>query len=388
MGKQAKSKKDNGEYLFYMGEEMFFAVWKFSFPGLSTFDERDYMDFSRLSPLSGYQTEKVFGFIKTHIEKKSLTFPKLYLYSDADPKEQLYLPPSQETLNAYPEGEREKILKCADNILKNKITLKDIEVLLPVSSSFINFLYFYTDIDQKTRLGLKETLDGYIVQFLNNQLFVVKKNYLVFEKQKQVFFEKIKNSNSINRYGTNFVISHTTKYAQKESLEFLFVQTLYALQYLGYLKVLDVWYDKNSLESTTTYSANIILEDKLIDELNEGYKTENPKTHFERLDEKRGLLHFAGKQIAISKNGKETYPLQLLQTLAKDITKTPDRYWFEDEILEDWGYSDEEAKTLPKNRVYFASVKVNEIIQRAIQIDDFIEHTTEKFRINPKYLKN
>ena len=220
-------------------------------------------------------------------------------------------------------------------------------------------------------------------RFLNNELLVVKKNYLAFEKQKQVFFEKIKSSNAINKYGENFVISHTIEHTKKDTLEFLFVQTLYALQRLEYLKVLAVWYE-DEYGVKHTYSANIVLEDKLIEEITEIYKTENPQTHFEKLDEQRGVLHFAGKQITISRAGKETFPLQLLQTLSKES----DRYWFEDEILEDWGYSKKEIEELPTNRVYFASVSINRAIQKDAQIDDFIEHTTKKFRINPKYIKS
>lgn len=377
--------KENSQekFIFYMEDAMFYALWKFVFPGLRSSNKADYSDFSQLSPMSAYYAGKVFNLIETHIKAKKLNFPKLFLYSNVDPKEELHLPPSQDDLARYSENEKKEILQASNNILKDKFSIKDIKTLLHITSSFLNYIYFYTNIDKKTRLGIIEVLDDYINQYLNNQLLVVDRSYFTFEKQKQVFFEKIKKSDSIKKYGHNFIISHTIKPILSETLEFLFMQTLYAMQKLGYLKVLDFWHENDDL-SDKKYCANIVLEDKLIEEINEVYKTENPKTNFEKFDEKRGILNFAGKQIVISKGGKETYPLQLLQTLSKDTS----RHWFEDEILEDWGYTEEEAKDLPKNRVYFASLKVNNIVARSIQIDDFIEHTTEKFRINPKYLKS
>jgi hypothetical protein len=105
---------------------------------------------------------------------------------------------------------------------------------------------------------------------------------------------------------------------------------------------------------------------------------------FEKVDKERGVLYFASTEIEVSKGGKETYPLQLLLTLQKDAGKQ----WFTDEVLTDWGYSDEEQARLPKNRVYHAAQKVNGIVAQAVQVKDFIEHSTEKFRINPLYLKS
>lgn len=70
------------------------------------------------------------------------------------------------------------------------------------------------------------------------------------------------------------------------------------------------------------------------------------------------------------------------------LLKEPERQWFEDEILTDWGYTDDEQKKLPKNRVYQAALAVNDAVAKATKIKDFIEHNTEKFRINPKYLNS
>lgn len=110
----------------------------------------------------------------------------------------------------------------------------------------------------------------------------------------------------------------------------------------------------------------------------------NGQPYFEGFDFDRGILHFAGVKIAITVSAKESYGKQLLGTLQKE----PDQWWFEDQILGDWGYSDEEQKRLSKNRIYFVARQINQAVERKTQISDFLEYTTEKFRINPTYLKS
>lgn len=110
----------------------------------------------------------------------------------------------------------------------------------------------------------------------------------------------------------------------------------------------------------------------------------NGQPRFEGFDFDRGILHFAGVKIAITVSAKESYGKQLLGTLQKE----PDQWWFEDQILGDWGYSDEEQKRLSKNRIYFVARQINQVVERKTQISDFLEYTTEKFRINPTYLKS
>lgn len=130
------------------------------------------------------------------------------------------------------------------------------------------------------------------------------------------------------------------------------------------------------------YYLDILQPD--FDRLYGKYVGGQPAHHFERFDRGRGILHFAGREIVISKGGKETYALQLIDTIQKDLT----RYWFEDEILTDWGYTDDEQKSLPKNRVYHAAQKLNNLVAKETQVNNFVEHNTEKFRINPLYLKS
>jgi hypothetical protein len=101
-------------------------------------------------------------------------------------------------------------------------------------------------------------------------------------------------------------------------------------------------------------------------------------------DDKTGVLKFADQEIALAKKGKETDSVLLMRTLLKESVG---EWKFNDEILVDWGYSDELQIELPKNKVYFAGQKINNAIALKTKINDFIECNTTKARINPKYLK-
>ena len=125
--------------------------------------------------------------------------------------------------------------------------------------------------------------------------------------------------------------------------------------------------------------------EKQFDKVYNGYlHGSGPLFIFEKFDAERGILHFAEAEIVISKNCKETYTLQLLNTLRKDINKE----WFLDEILEDWEHLAGVQNDAPKHRVYHAAQRVNRIILDAVDVEDFIEHNTTKFRINPLYVES
>lgn len=254
-------------------------------------------------------------------------------------------------------------------------------------------------IPEKIEAIFRTEMDKYLDALINDKLATSTRNYYKFETQKRVLIKLIEDDKKIALYGNSFIIQEKidTNGVSRRAPDFCLIQSAYALQKLGYLKVVNAWesrdyprdpFDPEKHDDRKTpvrhINVSVILEDTLIDEINRQYKKQNPVNVFEKLDTKRGALFFAGKEIEISKGGKETYPLQLIATLQKE----PERYWFEDEILTDWGHSDEEQKRLPKNRVYQAALKANDVIARATQIDDFLEHTTEKFRINPKYLKS
>lgn len=105
---------------------------------------------------------------------------------------------------------------------------------------------------------------------------------------------------------------------------------------------------------------------------------------FESFDPDRGVLVVGGKEVLIGKRpGVENNQIRLLTTLSKD----PFKVWFTDELVEDWEGSDLDRSNIPKNRFYDPAYKLNATIEVSIGIGDFIEHTTKRININPRYLK-
>jgi hypothetical protein len=101
-------------------------------------------------------------------------------------------------------------------------------------------------------------------------------------------------------------------------------------------------------------------------------------------DEKKGVLSFLNEEIELSKKGKETDSVLLLKTLLKAEVK---EWVHKDEILSDWGYTEADIKRVPRNKVYYAGLKINNAVAIKTKINDFIECNTSKARINPKYKK-
>ncbi len=236
-------------------------------------------------------------------------------------------------------------------------------------------------------------------KLINDKLALSKKNYYKFEAQKRVLIKLIEDDKKIALYGNNFIIKERVDWdgVLVKIPDFCLIQTAYALQKLGYLQVLGVWqsteYSKKAFDSNNPdydkepieyLNVNLVLEEIFIDEINNQYKKNNPKNVIEGFDEERGVLKFAGQEIELSKKGKETDAVLLMQTLLKEQTT---EWKYNDEILADWGYHDEDRKKVPKNKVYFAGQKINNAVALKTQLEDFIECNTSKARINPKYRK-
>ncbi len=293
------------------------------------------------------------------------------------------------------DSEKKRISKLIASIERGKaITIQDAAALswfwFEVYDS-IRFTPELCKVSPEVKDNLQSAIEGYLDDFINDKLSISKKNYYRFERQKAILIKLIEEDNKIAKYGNNFIIRE--KIGRDGSLErapdFCIVQTVYALQKLGYLKVMNVWeerqYKDNAYDDLVPFvNVNILLDEMFIEEINNSYKKGNPKNVFEKFDEKRGVLFFAGKEITISKKGKETDAILLIKTLLK---KEPQTWKYNDEILEDWGYTEDDMERLPKNKVYFAAQKANQAIALVAQIDDFIECNTTKARINPKYIK-
>lgn len=298
--------------------------------------------------------------------------------------------------NKKPVKEKERLLKILNNIKKKKdVKITDVSAVSWVwyeVYEHIKFTPWKYKVPKEIETALRNETNTYLDNFINGKLAITKKNYYKFETQKKVLIRLIEEGNKIALYGNNFILSERidNDCVSEKIPDFCIIHTVYALQRLGYLKVVDVWEEreyerKDSSRDLLRYvNANIILEDALITEINNKYKKDNPKNIFEKFDAKNGVLKFAGKEIELSKKGKETDAVLLLKTLLKEKGI---EWKHNDEILADWGYNEDDQKETPKNKVYFAGLKVNNAVALKTQIEDFLEVNTSKARINPKYRK-
>lgn len=310
---------------------------------------------------------------------------------------------AKQEVDKKPQKEKDKLLKIIKQVEDGKKTkIEDIAALSWFWYGLYEHIRFIPSdykIPKEIEAIFRTEMNKYLDNFINNRLAIARKNYYQFEAQKKALIKLIEDDAKIALYGNNFIISEKIDgdCTLKKLPDFCIIHTVYALQKLGYLKVVDVWqerkYQKDRFDTESFdyhkeparyINVNLILEDVFVEEINNSYKKNNPKNIFEKFDAKRGVLKFAGQDIELSKKGKETDAVLLLQTLLKQ--KTTD-WMHNDEILEDWGYNDDDQKNLPKNKVYFAAQKINNAVAIKTKIEDFIECNTTKARINPKYKK-
>ena len=287
------------------------------------------------------------------------------------------------------ENEEEK--KAAKKILKKlndgkSITLQEMSLMTWVwyeiyyKANFQPSNYKITSFKR----SYKKQLNNYLDAFINDQLLIDRKNYFGFDAQKKLLVYLLEEKKMLRLYGNNFIIIEPIDDQGniKEQKEFALIQTIFALEKLGYLEVLDLWETSHG-EENHCIRINVIISAIFVEELNQKFQEDNPKLFFDKYDSNRKVLTIADKKITLAKKNKDTDSIRLLETLLKEPRE---RRW-EDEILEDWGYREDETKTLPKNKVYFAKNNLNTIIKKAVNIDDFIEGSTREFNINPRYLK-
>lgn len=310
---------------------------------------------------------------------------------------------AKDAIKEKPEKERKQLSSIIRKIVNGKsVKFTDIGTVSWIWYEVYSHIRF-TPSQYKVPLEIekifKMELDKYLDNLINDKLTISKRNYYKFEAQKRCLISLIEEDKKISLYGNNFIVKEKIddKGVLRRAPDFCLIQTVYALQKLGYLKILGVWEDfqfpKDAFDNERTdynkqpvryINANLVLEEDFIKEINEKYKKDNPKNVFEKFDAKRGVLKFAGQEIELSKKGKETDAVLLLKTLLKEKTS---EWKHNDEILNDWGYNDEDQKRVPKNKVYFAGQKVNNSVALKTQIEDFVECNTSKARINPKYRK-
>lgn len=264
--------------------------------------------------------------------------------------------------------------------------------LLYGSSSMLNFLEFNNKLTEKTSAKLSEFVNNYIDRFINDGLKIKNKNFYRFDKQKRVLVDFLHASEE--NYGNRFLIEASTHatvqgiyYQANEGVrtqEYIFAHTLIALEKLGYFVIEDIFVNNPSRavneQENDYYKVNITLSNKFYEEFIPRAKVAEETT----FDEATSSLTFNGKNIEISKT-KDSDPHYLLTILFRDKHKV----WAYDEIREDVLFQARGKKYNPHKdwrKIYNAAYSVNNKVQKATQISDFLNATKTSVAIKRPYL--
>jgi len=316
------------------------------------------------------------GFFKS----RWIPFESIERYTEVE--ESLLKLPTEASCGA----EHYKFFKSSLNrFMNNKHTFEDITKLIANGYDFlIHWCYVQQCKNLEVTQQVREALDTYIKKFINWELMIRNTNFLRFEKQKERFKKLIDEQKCLELYWDSFVIYYSLGAYSSGAQGFLFFHTLYALEYLWYICVHSI--DRKSYDAgSIDFASTITITDKLREEIDWEYQKNHPDISFKSFSAEKGILSFAGKNVELAKKGNETDAVLLI----KSIIWVPKwEYKYEDEILEEWDPTWIYAKKWAKNKVYDAARRVNELVLRETKIEDFLEHWTKKFRINPRYLKN
>ena len=367
------------EIHFFIEDANLYTLWVYSRPDF--YPKADF-GILEITPL-WFDESRVFNFLKIRLEMAGVPFGNFLTYNDNDyAKAGLLL--ADEKLSEI-DKKQQKIVKDAyKKFQDDDFGIREVDILSQHLHSLEHYFYFEPDYADGDLVKMREHIDEYIDLFLNTELFVYDRNYFIFERQKQIFVDRLKKMSAFDNYGSNFVVSEPVKRMEKsESAKgFLFIHTLYALQKLRYITVMRLWHERT--DEGYTYHANIVVYPSLMEEVTGMYQKENPTKIIESFDEADGILRFAEEEISLAQKGKQTYAVLLFKTLLK--WKSGE--WVNnDEIFDDWKYSDDDIKGMSKNALYYAGRGIIDAVAKKTQIIDFLECKTKKIRINPKYRK-
>jgi hypothetical protein len=369
------------EKSYFMDDATFFFWWVFSRKDFLP-EQDDYFWLRSVLPWSTYSGSKFFRYLAQHIDIDKRFDVWFYADSGIDAK----IPKTKEEIAKYSKEEQKIIWQINKKLWANKCLNAEgvIFVKEALGISISEHIYFRPDPSASHNdVLLKEKLDNYIKEFLAGELLVYRSNYFNFEKQKDLFIREVREMKAFENYTKNFIVSSDfhIHLSSEEKRQKLFIHTLYALEFLGFIEVLKIWFSGDSF--STNYYANILPNESFRELVYDEYRKENPKTFILWFDTKTDTLTLWKKKIQFSKSRKETDAVLLIRSLIKQ--KNTD-YLHEDEILEEWGYrTPEEQKKTAKNKVYNACLKIQTTMKLEADIDDFIEYNTTKVRINPKY---
>lgn len=275
-----------------------------------------------------------------------------------------------------------------DAIYDNKFTAQDVQNSWRSLKDYDidRHIGFPNNLSEVKANKIKTFIDMYMSKFLDNSLGIKDRNYFKFEKQISITLDALKRKEE--SYGNQFIINYPNKPGVEPSEAYLFIHALISLERDGYLTVqkihtVDIDLDLDPDSQGYNYKVMLVLNDKF-------YEETKPKSKFvepvmQSFNDKKGIIKFAGEEIELSKSGKETDSVLLVKSL---LGANVEEWKHNDEILSDWDYTEADIKRLPKNKIYHAGLKVNDAIAKRTKIEDFIELSTTKARINPKYRKS
>jgi len=375
--------QDADKSKYFLEDYALFFWWSFSRTKFLPQDEHFWMS-EVLSESFSFQKSRFLKYLLAHSGTQKRFYIGVYSHFNVEEN----IPQSKEALSKYP-LEKQKKIKEIQRRLKafSYFESKDLiflEEVMKVGIAQYIYLLPKSGVEQSDDF-LKGQLDKYIRAFLQWELLVDDKNYFNFEKQKELLIQEIRTMKAFENFGQNFIISDKFHFtiASEEKRQMLFLHTLYALELLGFIDVLKIWF--RGPASEVIFYANILPHESFKELVYNDYRKENPKTLVLWFDTKTDILTFWKKKIQFSKGKKETDAVLLMRSLMK--TDNND-FLNEDEILEEWGYREwEEQGKLPKNKVYFACQKVQNTMKLEAGIADFLDFTTSKVRINPQYIE-
>ena len=314
---------------------------------------------------------KLIDFLKLH----RLSTKETYLFADIS-KGDLHLP-TEQSISHLPEKQKVEVKKSVENILNDRFSQADIEMVLPYDTDFLSSICFSIDLSDEGAKKLQQSLDEYVQDFIDGGLVIAERNALIFERQKEQFFYLMLSTHLLEKYGQTFVLESNIKI----NSDFFYIHTLLALEKLGYIVLNQISFSGSGTTSEVEYKVNLKLKQAFIDEMHRKYQKDHPEAVYEKYDTASGTLYFLGKKIELSKSA-DSDAARLMNTLGRRISNN----WNKDEILDDWGYSLDEQKNLPQQKIYQAAVRIQNAVAKKTQVDDFLIFSTKEVRVNPKYL--
>ncbi len=361
----------------YITEEDLYTILLYSRKELRQKNQHTHISINDLSPrfnLFGGRDEfiKFLSFLKLY----NISLSGTCLFADISEKD-LALPNDQ-SLSHLPDKEKAEAKNAIKNISSDQFSQKDIEIVLPHSKHFLSSICFLPDLTQKQTRILRQALNEYIQDFIDGGLLILERNALIFELQKDQFFNLILSSRLLEKYGRTFVVENTVG----GKSDFFYIHTLLALEKLGYiiLNQVDTFFN-GELGSGTNYRVNLKLNQVFIEEMSRKYQKENPEAVYASYDTASGTLYFSGKKIELSKSN-DSDAVRLMGTILKNIKDN----WSKDAIFDDWNYTFDEQRNLPKLKMYQAAVRIQTAIAKKTQVEDFLIFSTKEVRVNPKYI--